>query len=125
MTAPKISVLIYTARGDYPFERRDLHCFDPVVKTLAAQTFQDFELVLVDMHWDSRADYFTKNPAPFPVKHVPSKPNYWQDRQRVGLCGQINRGFVWADGELVWMGGENNMFHPWHFEHVWNTYKQT
>src|SRR5882724_8758628 len=125
MSDPRISILIYTARGDHPYDDRSWHCFDPVVKTLAAQTFTDFELVLVDMLWDSRSDWFEKNPQSFRVKHVPSKPNYWQDRGRVGLCAQINRGFAWSDGELVWMGGENNMFPPTFFESVWNTYKQT
>lgn len=125
MTAPKISVSIFTARGDHPYTNPDWHCFDPVVKTLAAQTFTDFELVLVDTLWDQRPDYFIKNPAPFPVKHVPSKPNYWQERGRPGLSAQINRGFVWADGELVWIGGEDNMFPPQHLERVWTAYKQT
>lgn len=122
-TTPKVSVLIYTARGDYPFVNPDWHCFDPVVKTLAAQTMMDFELVLVDMHWESRSDYFKKNPQPFPVKHVPSSPNFWQMRERTGLCAQINRGFAWADGELIWTGGENNLFPPTHIERAWGIHR--
>lgn len=122
---PKISVLIYTARDDYPFVRTELHCFDPAVKTLATQTFQDFELVVVDMLYEKRPNWFRDNPQPFPVKHVPSSPNFWQSRRRTGLCAQINRGFTWADGELLWMGGENNMFPPTHLENVWKLYKKT
>jgi hypothetical protein len=93
------------------------------VKTLAAQTMKDFELILVDMHWESRSDYFQKNPAPFPVKHVPSSPNFWQMRQRTGLCAQINRGFAWADGELIWTGGENNLFPQTHVERAWEIHR--
>lgn len=124
MTAPKISVVMYTARDDHPFDGRlDWHCFDPVVKTLAAQTFKNFELVLVDMHWETRPDWFERNPQSFPVKHVPSSPNYWQQRKRTGLCAQINRGFTWADGELVWMCGENNMFPRKFLETAWRIHK--
>lgn len=123
--SPKITVLIYTARGDHPYADRSWHCFDPVVKTLAAQTFTDFELVLVDMQWETRRDYFEKRSQPFPVKHVPSSPNRWQSQRRTGLCEQINRGFAWADGELIWMGGENNMFPPTHLARAWELYQQT
>lgn len=120
MNRPKISVLMYTARADHPFEDRSWHCFDPVTRTLTTQTFDgDFELVVVDMHWERRQDWFKEHPQPFPVKHVPSSPNLWQDRKRTGLCAQINRGFVWADGELIWMCGENNMLSPRLLETAW------
>lgn len=121
--SPKITVLIYTARADYPYVDPTWHCFDPVVKTLAAQTFKDFELVIVDMHYEKRPDWFAKNPQPFAVKHVPSSPNYWHERKRIGLCAQINRGFAWADGELIWMGGENNMFPPTLLERAWQVHR--
>jgi len=113
---PEITVLIYTARNDRPFagKAEGLHCFEPVARTLAAQSFQDFELVVVDALWESRRSWFEDNPQPFAVKHVPSQPNYWQDRGRPGLSAQLNRGFVWADGRYVWMGDEKVLFPP-HF----------
>lgn len=116
MPAPEITVLIYTARDDYPYvgKAEGWHCFEPFLRTLADQTFRDFELVLVDALWETRSDWFKNRPQPFPVKHVPSKPNYWQERGRVGLSSQINRGFVWADGRYVWMGAENNLYPPHH-----------
>ncbi len=114
--APEITVLIYTARDDYPYagKAEGWHCFEPFLRTLRDQSFSDFELVLVDALWETRATWFRDHPQPFPVKHVPSSPNYWQARGRVGLCAQINRGFAWADGRYVWMGAENNMFPPHH-----------
>lgn len=125
MTTPKISVLIYTARSDHPYPDTSWHCFDPFLKTLAAQRgAPPFELVLVDMLWETRRDYFEKHPQPFPVKHVPSSPNRWQSQRRTGLCEQINRGFAWADGDLIWMGGENNMFPPGHFARAWSIHEQ-
>ncbi len=122
----KISVLIYTARGDHPYANTDWHCFDPITKTLAAQTFpmSDFELVIVDTQWEKRRDWFTKNPQPFAVKHVPSSPNVWQARGRTGLPSQINRGFVWCDGALVQMGGENNLFPPAFLETAWRIHQR-
>lgn len=113
---PEITVLIYTARDDYPYvgKAEEWHCFEPFLRTLADQTFRDFELVLVDALWETRPDWFRDHPQPFSVKHVPSKPNYWQERGRVGLCAQINRGFVWADGQYVWMGAETNLYPPHH-----------
>ena len=113
---PEITVLIYTARDDYPYvgKAEAWHCFEPFLRTLADQTFRDFELVLVDALWETRPDWFRDHPQPFPVKHVPSKPNYWQERGRCGLSAQINRGFIWADGQYIWMGAENNLYPPHH-----------
>ena len=113
---PEITVLIYTARDDFPYagKAEGWHCFEPFLRTLADQTFKDFELVLVDALWEARSDWFADHPQPFPVKHVPSRPNYWQERGRPGLAAQINRGFIWADGRYVWMGGENNLFPSHH-----------
>ena len=113
---PEITVLIYTARDDYPYvgKAEGWHCFEPFLRTLADQTFKDFELVLVDALWETRSNWFKDRPQPFPVKHVPSRPNYWQERGRIGLGTQINKGFVWADGRYIWMGGENNLYPPHH-----------
>ena len=120
MTEPEITVLIYTARDDYPYAGKAAgwHCFEPFLRTLADQTFRDFELVLVDALWETRPDWFRGRPQPFPVKHVPTTPNYWQARGRVGLATQINRGFVWADGKYVWMGAENKLYPPHHLQLV-------
>ena len=122
---PEISVLIYTARDDYPYvgKAEGWHCFEPVLRTLATQTFKDFELVLVDALYETRPDWFRDHPQTFSVKHVPSKPNYWQERGRVGIGAQINRGFIWADGKYVWIGAENNLFLPEHLTLVSNMFR--
>lgn len=117
---PEITVLIYTARDDYPYAGKatDWFCFEPFLRTLADQTFKDFELVLVDALWETRADWFRDHPQPFVVKHVPSSPNYWHARGRPGLSAQLNRGFIWADGKYVWMGSESCLFPPHHLQLV-------
>jgi glycosyltransferase involved in cell wall biosynthesis len=125
VTPPRLTVLIYTARTDYPFlSRPDLHCFDPVTQTLAAQTFRDFELVLVDALWEDRSGWFAAHPQPYPVKHVPSSPNLWHLKGRPGLCAQLNRGLAWADGQLVWIGAENHLYPPHFLDLAWRLYEQ-
>jgi len=123
---PDVTVLVYTARDEKPFagKAKEMHCFEPVLRTLTDQTHKNFELVLVDALWETRPYWFNDHPQPFPVKHVPSSPNYWQQRGWPGLCAQINRGIAWADGDLIWMGAENNLFPPTHVELIWSLYKQ-
>lgn len=119
----KVSVLIYTARDDHPYTGRpEMHCFEPVVETLSRQTFQDFELVISDALYEKRADYFREHPVPFPVKHVPSSPNLWHQQGRPGLCAQLNRGLAWCDGQLVWIGAENNFFPPHFLQTAWDVH---
>lgn len=120
---PRISVLIYTARGDHPYiDRPDMHCFEPVVETLAQQTFTDFELVIADALYEDRAGYFTNQQRAFPIKHVPTSPNLWHEKGRPGLCAQLNRGLAWCDGVLVWIGAENNLFPPHHLQTAWDIF---
>ena len=46
---PKISVILATVRPDYPMlERPDTFIFEPTLRSLAAQTFRDFEVIIVD-----------------------------------------------------------------------------
>lgn len=122
---PNISVLIYTARENHPYpERPDLHCFTPVLETLSAQTFRYFELVIVDALYDWRPDYFKGFKSFFPITHVPSSPNVWHSRGRPGLCAQLNKGLAWCDGELVWVGAENNLFPPHFLQTAWELHHE-
>ena len=122
---PSISVLCYTARNDHPFiDRPDLHCFDLMAGSLATQTFGDFELILVDTLWEQRPDWFKEHPQPYPVKHVPSSPNFWHSLGRCGIVAQINRGIAWCDGELLFVGSESCIW-PTHFlQLAWELYQQ-
>lgn len=123
MKRPRISVVAITSRDDHPFCNRELHCLDPVTKTLAKQTFHDFELVVVDALYEQRRKWFKQHPQPFPVKHVPASPNHWHTVKRSGACAQINRGIVWADGDMVWIGCENNLFPAWFLEVAWGVFE--
>ena len=120
---PKISVLVYTARTGHPYwkwtdgvasHNEDLEVLTLVTETLAYQTFQEFEIVVVDGKWEERGDWFKDHPQPYPVKHVPSSPNVWHEIGRPGLCAQLNRGLAWCDGELVQIVASEVVF-PKHF----------
>lgn len=121
---PRISVICCTARDDYPYAGRYLHCLAPVAASMADQTFTDLELIVVDAHWEKRGDWFANEHVPFPVKHVPASPNAWLDRGMSGRCAQFNRGLAWADGELVWRATDRDLFHPRFFETLWRLWEK-
>lgn len=119
----KISVVVCTARRDYPFTGRPtLHVFDPVIQTLLGQTFKDFELILVDALWETRK-WTVPAGLPFTVKHVPASPNRWHAIGYPGLNAQFNRGIAWSDGDLIWTGFESNMYPPTFLEQAWRSYQ--
>lgn len=118
-----LSVLIYTAREDYPYlGRPGLHCFDPVLETLTNQNFRHFELVIVDALYEQRSNFFADHKNYFRITHVPASPNAWHSRGRPGLCAQLNRGLAWCDGKLVWIGAENNLYPPSFLQKAWDVY---
>jgi hypothetical protein len=122
---PDVSVVIYTAREDYPYvDRPDLHCLEPVLRTLETQTFRYFELVVVDALYDQRPRFFEGRGTYFPIKHVPAGPNVWHSRGRPGLCAQLNRGLAWCDGSLAWIGAENNLYPPHFLQAAWDVFVQ-
>lgn len=122
--SPRISVVITTSRGAFPFAGRpELDCLEPVARTLAEQTFRDFELILIDSHWKARPDWFLAHPQPYPVIHAPAAPNHWHEVERSGACAQINRGLAWATGELVWLGSENCLYPPHFLALAWDIYQ--
>lgn len=121
----KISFVMITARTDHPYMGRpDLNIFEPTLESLKAQTFKDFELVIVDQLYDERKDYFKNKDLPFPVKHMDARPNVWHD---VGLCGvstQFNKGIIHANGELLFFSAEGYMYVPEFCERLWKHYQE-
>lgn len=118
MAKPTLSIIITTARDDdHPYSGRpELHLWEPLALTLAAQKcdHREFELIIVDAHWEQHEDWFATHPQPFAVKHVPASPNAWHEIGASGACAQLNRGIVWADGAFLFFAHENVMFPP-HF----------
>jgi len=122
---PEISCILCTARDDYPIiGLPHVHLLEPTLKSLARQTFKDFELIIVDALYDHRKCYdFTR--LPFPVKHVPPHTNhrFWLDRRRWGVCGQLNTGLLYAEGELVVRIDDCSEFEDGYLQKFWEGYQ--
>ena len=62
MTNPFFSVIVCTAREDYPFVHHpDWHVIDKILESCQRQAFKDFELIVVDLLYEYRSDYI-ENP---------------------------------------------------------------
>lgn len=121
----KISYLEITARSDYPITGRpDLHLWEVTLQTLAKQSFKDFEYIVCDAFYEQRKDYFKEHNYGLKIKHIPVTPYVWKDYNVCTSCHQFNKGFIHADGELVFMGADNSMYHPDLFEQIWRRYKE-
>lgn len=98
----KISIILPTAREDYPMVGLpETHLFEPTLRSLAAQQFKDFELVVVDALYEKRRGYFERNRTDFPVLHIPPKANPWRARRMWMVSTQFNTGLMHARGELI------------------------
>lgn len=120
---PSISVIMPTARDDYPIiGLPDMHFLKPTIKSLSDQTFKDFEFIMVDALYDERNYDFSK--LPFPVKHVPIHPRhrFWLDRGRWGVCGQLNTALLFAEGELIVRVDDCSQFDKDFLKRFWEVY---
>jgi len=73
---------------------------DVLLDSLAAQTFRDFELILVDNIWRhrSRLVHDRIQSLPFRVKHIEPRENPFP---RVAYCRTMNTGIAHARGETL------------------------
>ena len=121
---PEISVIMATARGDYPIiGMPNVHLFDPTLKSLAKQSFRDFELIIVDALYDRRRYDFSK--YPFPSKHVPPHPRhrFWLDRGMWNVCGMLNTALLYCEGELIVRIDDCSEFKEWYLQRFWEEYQ--
>ena len=103
MTAPKISVVMNTHNELYPMPGRDKDIFTVLIDALKDQTFQDFELIIVDRLFEERKDTFSKLKLPFPFKYMPPKPSPWWKAYPIAttISSDRNSGIMLAGGELI------------------------
>ena len=98
-----ISVIIVTARGDYPIiGLPNTFIFEPTFRSLEKQTFKDFEVVVVDALYPRRR-WFMERRFSFPVKYVPPHAGhrFWLDRGLWSVCGMLNTALLHVEGELI------------------------
>ena len=120
-----MSLILITARKDFPYTGRpNLHLFEPTLESLKHQTTKDFELIIVDVMYEKRKDYFKNLDLPFVVKHIPSHPNIWLENGFPGVCRQHNKGIIFADGELLFFFGDGNMVAPEFIEKLYGRYQE-
>ncbi len=115
----KVSVLLCTARDDYSLvDLPQVHLFEPTVRSLQAQAFRDFELVVVDGLQDQRRSILRN--AGFPVKHVPPKYSPYSQRGMWAVCNAVNTGLAHAKGELIVKVDDASEFDPDYLQRIWN-----
>jgi len=116
---PKVSVCMNTARSDYPMSAyENLHMFEFFMHSLREQTFKDFEVVICDVVYERRKDYFKEHPEKFEVKHVPIKPNIWTPRGYTAISTSKNTCLLHAEGEIVVFTDDCSMFPPDYIEKI-------
>ena len=91
----KISVIMATARDNYPMiGLPETFIFEPTLESLEIQSFQDFELIIVDALYDFRKDYFKDKKFSFPIKHLKPKPSPWDKIGAWRVCNQLNTAII-------------------------------
>jgi len=98
----KITIAINTAQVDYPYTAfPNTHLFELTMRSLREQTFRDFEVVVADVNYDERKDYFKENPEDFPINHVKIKPNVWIPFNHFAISTTKNTCLLHAKGGIV------------------------
>jgi hypothetical protein len=99
-----ISCILPTARESNPIiGLQDIHVLQPTLYSLEKQTFRDFELIIVDALYPEKRKWIEKRKWSFPIKYVPPHLNhrFWLDKGFWGVCGMLNTGILYAEGELI------------------------
>jgi len=95
-----------------------MHVFEYTMQSLRRQTFKDFEVVVADVYYDKRKDYFQKHPEDFPVIHVPVKPNIWIGLGYPAIAATKNTFLLYAKGEYVTNLGDCWLVYPRYLENI-------
>lgn len=121
MPRPEVSVLLCTVRDDLGYRQHpEWTTLGKVIDDLSRQTFQDFELIVVDGLWDYRSPVdamasddverfrvgvslnVARGSVTYPIVHVaPKRESPWVRDKRVAICAYRNTGLRYARGQLV------------------------
>lgn len=104
---PKLSVLLCTVRGDEGayVNHPEWHVLQKVIDDLEAQTFHDFEIVIVDGLHGRREN--GRSPTGKGIVHhhsvtwVPPTPSFWTEHKTVAIARYRNTGIAHCRGELI------------------------
>ena len=121
----KISAILCTARADYPVTTApDWHVLGGPLACLEAQTFRDFEWIIVDLGHHHREAWLSTVAPSFPVRHVPIAPNYWTAHGRRARAHSLNTGIAEARGELIALFDDGWTFPPDWLERMWHWHER-
>lgn len=130
MAKPKISVLLTTVRGDQGYAGRpELHTLKTVCDDLSTQSYQDFELIIVDgLKGGHPCGHGYDRPTPtgyqFPIIHVPPIDNLWTRHRKVAISTYRSSGLIYAAGELVCNIDDACCLPPTYLETFWLAYQR-
>jgi glycosyltransferase involved in cell wall biosynthesis len=79
------------------------------LQSLLAQTFEDFELLVVD---DGSTDRTMELVTALPDRRI----RYFRNQQNLGIVGSLNRGFALARGTFIARIDADDLCHPTRFE---------
>lgn len=112
----KLSVVLNTARGDYPYvgaSMAGVHLFTPTLRSLAAQEEPIHELIIVDgvFDWSPRGClHELMVEARMEVRRLPPRSPLFPDY--VTICAAKNTGLAAATGDAVWFVDDGGEFPP-------------
>jgi len=114
-----------TCRPDFPYlEHPTWHVLGKAIEDLNAQTFKDFELVVVDGAKKSRDSEAVLGQASFAVHHLAPKENLWTRHKKTCISNYRNTGLVAAHGELVVNIDDCAFLPPVYLELFWKAWSE-
>ena len=102
---PKISICVNTWQELYPMFGVNLDIFTLLIKCLEAQSFKDFELVIVDREYKKRKEIFSDIRKSFGIKYVPPKRSPWEslDKNAITIANAKNSALCLCSGDWTIM----------------------
>lgn len=122
---PKISVVLATKQELCPMHKTDESIFSILLGYLKEQTFDDFELIVVDHFFEERKHSFDHLKLPFDWKYIPPKPSPWHDLEAPTICSDRNSGVILSRGEIIIVLDDCTFpVHAEAFEQIWNFWNE-
>lgn len=103
MTQPLISVILNTARSNFPMIGfPNINHLFYVINSLNRQTFKDFELIISDyIHSSRKIDWKEAGQADFPIYHVPIDHSKAHSGGYCAISGGKNNGIMYSSGRYL------------------------
>lgn len=102
MSNPSLTIGLSTGQADYCLKAYpNIHIFEYTMAALRKQTVKDFEVIVADVYYENRKNYFKEHPEDFPILHVPVKPNIWLKNNCPAICATKNTYLMYASGKYV------------------------